>query len=280
MTYLVTGSKGQLGSIFVDILPDDLVIGIDLPEYDITDVESVRKVFDCNSIDYVIHCAAYTDVDGCARNPEQAMLVNAIGTETVANLCAEYDATMILLSTNEVFNGNKLYSYVEWDEPSPINSYGQSKLAAEKITEEVLDNYFIVRTSWMYAIGGVNFLHSILKLARFGKEISVVTDELGAPTYANDLAIAILELIKRAPYGVYHLVNSGNVSRYGLARRLLDLTSYNSVDIQPILLGDYKRDSRPPRKGILANWEAYKYGVVLRPWQTALEEFLTNLRYL
>jgi dTDP-4-dehydrorhamnose reductase len=130
----------------------------------------------------------------------------------------------------------------------------------------------------MYAIGGDNFVHSILKLARLSQDISVVTDELGAPTYANDLVDAILKLVDKAPYGVYHLVNSGHVSRYGFARRLLDLKGYNSVEIEPILLNEYQRDSRPPRKGILSNWSAYRYGIMLRPWQTALEEFLINVR--
>jgi len=142
----------------------------------------------------------------------------------------------------------------------------------------MVERYYIVRTSWMYAAGGENFVHAILNLASQGQDISVVTDELGAPTYANDLASAIIELVDKAPYGVYHLVNTGNVSRYGFARQVLNLTGYSSLPIKPILLEEYQRDSCPPRNGILSNWAASSYGITLRPWQSALGEFLTNVR--
>ena len=278
MRYFITGARGQLGATLVDMLPENSVSAVDLQEYDVTDIESVRHVFDGQSIDVVIHCAAYTDVDGCARNPEMANLVNAIGTRNLAHICAGYGAAMVLLSTNEVFDGSKPYSYTEQDIPDPINPYGESKLAAERYTVDILERYYIVRTSWMYAAGGENFVHAILNLASQGQDISVVTDELGAPTYANDLASAIIELVDKAPYGVYHLVNTGNVSRYGFARQVLNLTGYSSLPIKPILLEEYQRDSCPPRNGILSNWAASSYGITLRPWQSALGEFLTNVR--
>ena len=278
MHYFITGARGQLGATLVDMLPEDSVSAIDLPEYDVTDIEAVRHAFDGQTVDVVIHCAAYTDVDGCARNPEMANLVNAIGTRNIARICAEYGATMVLLSTNEVFDGRKPYSYTEQDIPGPINPYGESKLAAERHTLDILERYYIVRTSWMYAAGGANFVHTILSLASQGQDISVVTDELGAPTCAQDLASAIIELVDRAPYGVYHLVNSGHVSRYGFARHVLNLTGYSSLPIKPILLEEYQRESCPPRNGILSNWAASGYGITLRPWQAALGDFLTHVR--
>jgi len=278
MRYFITGARGQLGSILMDMLPDNSVFAIDRPEYDVTDIESVRSAFDGQTVDIVIHCAAYTNVDGCARNPEMANLVNAIGTRNLAHVCAEYGAAMVLLSTNEVFDGKKFYSYTEKDMPSPINSYGESKLAAEKYTLDILKRCYIVRTSWMYAARGRNFVHAILDLASKGQNIAVVTDELGAPTYANDLASAIIELVEKAPYGVYHLVNSGNISRYGFARQVLNLAGYGSLQIKPILLKEYQRDSCPPRNGILSNWDATRYGITLRPWQAALGYFLTHVR--
>ncbi|MEE3255083.1 MAG: dTDP-4-dehydrorhamnose reductase [Chloroflexota bacterium] len=277
MRYFVTGARGQLGVTLVDMLPENSVFATNLPEYDVTDIEAMRNVFDSWSVDVVIHCAAYTNVDGCALNPEIANLVNAIGTRNIAYLCAEYGATMVLLSTNEVFDGRKPYSYTERDIPGAINPYGESKLAAERYILDILERYYIVRTSWMYAAGGANFVHTILDLASQGQDIAVVTDELGAPTYAQDLASAIIELVDRAPYGIYHLVNSGNVSRYGFARQVLNLTGYSSLAIKPILLEEYERESCPPRNGILSNWAASSYGITLRPWQTALGEFLTNV---
>ena len=278
MRYFITGARGQLGATLVDMLPEDSVFAIDLPEYDVTDMEAVKQAFDGQTVDVVIHCAAYTDVDGCARNPEMANLVNAIGTRNIAHICAEYGAAMVLLSTNEVFDGRKPYSYTEQDIPGPINPYGESKLAAERYTLDILERYYIVRTSWMYAAGGANFVHTILDLASQGEDISVVTDELGAPTCAQDLASAIIELVDRAPYGVYHLVNSGHVSRYGFARHVLNLSGYSSLPMKPILLEEYQRESCPPRNGILSNWSASGYGITLRPWQAALGDFLTHVR--
>ncbi|MBS59879.1 MAG: dTDP-4-dehydrorhamnose reductase [Anaerolineaceae bacterium] len=277
MRYFVTGARGQLGATLVDMLPSKSVFPINLPEYDVTDIDTMRNAFDRWSVDVVIHCAAYTNVDGCALNPELANLVNAIGTRNIAHLCAEYGAVMVLLSTNEVFDGRKPYSYTERDIPGAINPYGESKLAAERYILDILERYYIVRTSWMYAAGGANFVHTILNLASQGEDIAVVTDELGVPTYAKDLASAIIEVVDRAPYGIYHLVNSGHVSRYGFARQVLNLTGYSSLAIKPILLEEYERESCPPRNGILSNWAASSYGIALRPWQTALAEFLTDV---
>ncbi|HCU79576.1 MAG TPA: dTDP-4-dehydrorhamnose reductase, partial [Chloroflexi bacterium] len=188
MRYFVTGARGQLGATLVDMLPSKSVFPINLPEYDVTDIDTMRNAFDRWSVDVVIHCAAYTNVDGCALNPELANLVNAIGTRNIAHLCAEYGAVMVLLSTNEVFDGRKPYSYTERDIPGAINPYGESKLAAERYILDILERYYIVRTSWMYAAGGANFVHTILNLASQGQDIAVVTDELGVPTYAKDLA--------------------------------------------------------------------------------------------
>ena len=256
------------------MLPANAASGSDLPEFDITRVEQVRSTIGAAVPDVVIHCAAFTDVDGCARDPEKAQLVNAIGTRNVAAACAEYGVAMVLLSSNEVFDGRSPVPYIETDEPAPINPYGQSKLAAEQLTRELLERHFIVRTSWMYAAGGVNFVHIIRQLAESGEPLAIVTDELGVPTYAPDLARAILELVEIAPHGTYHLVSAGQTSRYGLARKVLDLSGYRSVPIRPILLEDYERASLPPRNGVLQNRAAATLCISLRPWEAALQQFL------
>jgi dTDP-4-dehydrorhamnose reductase len=237
-------------------------------------IDQVQSAISMADPDLVIHCAAFTDVDGCVIDPDKAELVNAIGTRNVAMVCADNGAAMVLLSTNEVFDGYSNAPYLETDEPAPINPYGQSKLSAEQYTRELLEQYYIVRTSWIYAASGANFVHIIRRLADNGEPISVVTDELGVPTYAPDLASAILELVEIAPYGTYHLVNGGQTSRYGLARQVLDLTGYSSVPIQPILLEDYERASLPPRNGVLQNRAAAAHGISLRPWDLALKHFL------
>ena len=275
MRFFITGILGQLGSTISSMLPDGSATGKDLPDFDIIRLEQVSSAIKQAEPEVVIHCAAFTNVDGCARDPDKARLVNEIGTRNIAEVCAEHGVTMVLLSTNEVFDGRSPAPYVETDEPAPINAYGCSKLAAERHTRELLDRYYIVRTSWMYAAGGSNFVHIVRKLAESGDSLSVVTDELGVPTYAADLARAIVELVEIAPYGIYHLVNHGHTSRYGLARKVLDFTGHSSVPISPILLEDYERASIPPRNGVLQNQAALALGISLRPWEEALEEFLS-----
>ena len=276
MRFFVTGILGQLGATIMSMLPEGTSFGNDLPEFDITRVEQVRSAICAAEPDVVIHCAAFTDVDGCARNPEKAHAVNAAGTHNVAVVCAEHGAALVLLSTNEVFDGRSTLPYVETDDPAPTNPYGQSKHDAESYTRALLERYYIVRTSWMYAAGGANFVHIIRQLAEGGEPIAVVTDEFGAPTYAPDLARAILKLVAIAPYGIYHLVNAGWTSRYGLARKVLDLTGYRSVPIRSILLQDYERASLPPRNGVLRNRAAAALGISLPSWESALKQFLSD----
>ena len=274
MRFFITGIRGQLGATIMGMLPANAASGSDMPELDITRVEQVRSAIGVAGPDVVIHCAAFTDVDGCARDPEKAQLVNAIGTRNVAAACAEYGVAMVLLSSNEVFDGRSPVPYIETDEPAPINPYGQSKLDAEQLTRELLERHFIVRTSWMYAAGGANFVHVIRRLAESHDPLAIVTDELGVPTYAPDLARAILALVEIAPHGTYHLVSAGQTSRYGLARKVLDLSGYRSVPIRPIFLDDFERASLPPRNGVLQNQAAAALGISLRPWEAALQQFL------
>ena len=274
MRFFITGIRGQLGATIMGMLPANAASGSDMPELDITRVEQVRSAIGVAGPDVVIHCAAFTDVDGCARDPEKAQLVNVTGTRNVAVACAEHGVAMVLLSSNEVFDGRSAVPYIETDEPAPINPYGQSKLDAEQLTRELLERHFIVRTSWMYAAGGANFVHVIRRLAESHDPLAIVTDELGVPTYAPDLARAILALVEIAPHGTYHLVSAGQTSRYGLARKVLDLSGYRSVPIRPIFLDDFERASLPPRNGVLQNQAAAALGISLRPWEAALQQFL------
>jgi dTDP-4-dehydrorhamnose reductase len=181
---------------------------------------------------------------------------------------------MVLISSNEVFDGTKTKPYEEADHPNPTNTYGISKFAAERHTQQLLNHFYIVRTSWMYSARGSNFIHRIQKIAGEKEPLSVVTDELGAPTWSEDLAPAILALTKSEQYGLYHLVNSGHTSRYNLARMVLDLTGRQGITIDPIRIEDYDRPSTPPKNGVLANVRGASIGIKLRPWDKALREFL------
>lgn len=272
--FLITGSRGQLGSAFAQLIPEQHRLPYDLPELDVTDLAATRQIVQDAKVQVVIHCAAFTDVDGCTLDPDKAQFVNACGSRNVAYACAESDTAMVLISTNEVFDGTKPGAYCEVDKPNPINSYGISKLAAELSAQRILERLYIVRTSWMYSKHGSNFIHKIQKLADERESLSVVSDELGAPTWSRDLALAIIDLIKTEKYGVYHLVNSGHTSRFDLARMVLDLTSRNDIAIDPIGIADYKRVSKPPRNGVLENVNGALIGIRLRPWDEALREFL------
>lgn len=276
MRIVITGGKGQLGQALTKTLGTHQLIINDLPEFDITSRLAIQQAIIDAKPDLVIHCAAYTDVDGCARQPELAYQVNASGTQNVALACQEAGAEMVHLSTNEVFAGDQPAGYEEWMPLNPQNSYGRSKAAAEHMVQAILRRFYIVRTAWLYAPGGKNFIHAILQHARQTGEIRVVTDEISNPTYVKDLAQAISELINTHQYGIYHLVNSGSCSRWAFANEILSLADLNQVRNTPILLRDYKRPSTPPRFGALLNRAGSALGISLRPWQDALADYMAE----
>lgn len=276
MRILVTGANGQLGRALQRTLDSHSLTLIDLPEVDVTDGPSFSSVFSEAQPDLVIHCAAYTDVDGCARDPELAYRVNALGTWNVALLCQAADLPMVHISTNEVFSGDSLGGYQEWMPLSPRNPYGQSKAAAEFHVRSLLSRYYIVRTAWLYAAGGRNFVHAILRRARENGSVRVVTDEIGNPTYVVDLAVAISRLITTGQYGVYHFVNSGACSRWAFANEILRLSGLSHVPNTPILSRTFSRPSSPPPFGELHNIAGASIGITLRPWAEALSDFLQN----
>ncbi|MGD2104490.1 MAG: dTDP-4-dehydrorhamnose reductase [Anaerolineae bacterium] len=276
MRIYITGCNGQLGRALGRELTGHTVTGCDLPKTDITDREQIEDAIADFAPDVVIHTAAWTDVDGCARDPEKAYRVNALGTQNVALACASLGAALVTISTNEVFDGSADRPYREWDPPYPVNPYGRSKAAAEWYARHLLERFYIVRTAWLYAPGGSNFPHTIIRLADDLGKLQVVVDEVGNPTYAPDLAAALAQLIQTKAYGVYHLTNSGHASRYDFARTILRLSGRENVPVEPISLDEFERDSTPPRFAPLANTAAAALGIQPRPWQEALKAFLSS----
>lgn len=235
----------------------------------------------------VIHAAAWTDVDGCARDPELAHRRNAEATAELANACAEAGTPLVLVSTNEVFDGSRSdgRGYVEDDQVAPMNAYGRSKLAGEHAATRVFagatraDLLWIVRTAWLFGPPGSDFPTKILAAAgRLGPEtaLQVVSDEIGSPTYASDLAPALLDLIAAAPAGTYHLAGAGRASRYEVAQAVLERCR-PTVPLQPITRGEYSRASQPPAWSVLNCSKAAAYGVTIRPWQDGLGDYLSGL---
>ncbi|MGC9395861.1 MAG: dTDP-4-dehydrorhamnose reductase [Anaerolineae bacterium] len=279
MRILLTGHKGQLGRTLLPLLAAHDVFGLDLPEHDITDRGALLALTRDFHPDLILHPAALTNVDGCARDPALAYRVNGMGTQNVATAAAEVGAEMLYVSTNEVFDGRATEPYHEWAATNPINAYGRSKLAGEWYTQHLLTRFYIVRTVWLYAAGGRNFPHRIIELADERGSLKVVTDEVGSPTYVVDMARALVALIETHAYGIYHLVNEGLASRYEFAQEILRLSGREHVPVEPITSADYSRASTPPLYAPLANNAAAAQGIRLRPWQEALAEFLQETGY-
>ncbi len=274
MRVFITGIKGQLGRALQVRLPQ--ATGADLPEVDICDAASIAAAILAARPQVVIHCAAYTDVDGCARDPALAYRVNGLGSQNVALAAQQAGAALMQISTNEVFDGVAGEPYFEFAATHPINPYGRSKQAGEWFATHLCARFYVVRTSWLFAPGGRNFVHAIQRNAREHGRLRVVADEVANPTHVEDLAAAILQLIQTGQYGIYHLTNAGYCSRFEFAREVLRLTGRHDVPLEPITLAEYPRPSTPPPFAPLANNAAATLGITLRPWQQALADYLTH----
>jgi dTDP-4-dehydrorhamnose reductase len=249
-------------------------MAVDMEELELTDFAATRAMITDFKPDIVLHPAAWTDVDGCARDPERAILVNGYGTQNVAVAAAEVNAPILYISSNEVFDGRGSRPYYEYDPTNPINPYGYSKWVGEQAVMRLNPRHYIVRTSWLFAHGGKNFIHSILNAAKAGKSLRVVTDEVAHPTYNDDLAQAIITLIQSRRFGVYHFVNEGACSRYEFARYVLDCAGFADTPIERITRHEWQRASVPPMYTALANLAGRQIGITLRPWQEAVDAFL------
>jgi dTDP-4-dehydrorhamnose reductase len=274
---LITGSEGQLGKLLQSKFKGAELALADLPDVDVTNREQFFAIANSFLPDVVFHCAAYTDVDGCVDNPELAYRVNSTGTQNVALACLEIGATMVHISSNEVFAGDNFDGYEEWMPLNPINIYGRTKAASEHHVRSILNRYFIVRTAWLYASGGRNFIHAIMRQARGSSELKVVTDEVGNPTNASDLAKGLVKLIESGQYGTYHLVNQGACSRYEFAREILNLAGLSDVELVPILHSEFDRASSPPPYGALKNINGSAIGLTMRSWKAALADFMATV---
>jgi len=276
MRIVITGHKGQLGRALCRVFQHEELLGLDLPEHDITDAGAISQAICDFGPQVVIHPAALTNVDQCAQDPELALKVNGLGTHNVALACLRCDAALLTVSSNEVFDGKKGAPYYEYEPCNPINPYGRSKLAAEVYTQLHLTKFYIVRTAWMYAPDGKNFLHAILRGAdKYGK-LRVVCDEISSPTYAPDLAEAIAQLIRTEQYGIYHFTNEGVCSRYEFARHILDLAGRGDVPIEPIMSDQWPRASVPPLHCVIHNFAGAQLGIRLRHWHEALRAYFAN----
>jgi dTDP-4-dehydrorhamnose reductase len=270
---LITGATGQVGGALCAALRSEDVVAPTSATLDIADPRATEQIIAAQP-EVVIHPAAWTDVDGCARDPERAYLVNSLGTRHVALACRKLDIPLVYISTNEVFDGASDTPYREWDQTRPINAYARSKLAGEFFVRELVPHYMIVRIVWVFG-GARNFVRTILRLAAERPSLRVVADEIGNPTFADDVADGVRRLIDQGAHGTFHLVNEGYCSRFEFAREILRQAG-SPTPVEPITLAEYSRASTPPPFGALHNTVARDQGVVLPPWQDALARFLAR----
>ncbi len=256
MNILVTGASGQLGKCIQDLAQQhsDLKFSFtDIPELDITDENFVKRYFEDNSFDYCINCAAFTAVDLAESQVDKAYLINAEAVRILAEACSVNNCVLIHISTDFVFDGEKKEPYTEKDIPNPINLYGKSKLRGELYVQELLKDYFIIRTSWVYSEHGKNFLKTMLRLGNEMEELNVIDDQIGSPTYASDLATYILSLItdKRVEYGLYHYSNEGAISWYDFAIKIFEVADLH-LKVNPVYTSAYPTPARRPKNSNLS----------------------------
>ena len=273
-----TGSNGMLGHDLIDVLDGKHeLIKTTSKSLDITDEDKVKDYIVNENPDIVINSAAYTDVDGCETNEEIAYKVNGEGVKNLALACKVVDCPLLHISTDYVFNGENNKPWMEDDEVGPISIYGKSKLQGEEAIESILDNFFIIRTSWLYGINGGNFPKTMLELAKTHDTLTVVTDEIGTPTYTLDLAQAIAELIETEYYGIYHITNSDYCSWFDFAKYIFEVKNID-VNVVPVTAEEFARPASRPHYSVLNNSNWVNNGFKpLRSYKEAIKDYLKHL---
>jgi dTDP-4-dehydrorhamnose reductase len=282
MKILITGSSGMLGTDLVNLLKrreaslehNPEVIEAPHEVLDITLEDRVSDFISTHTPDIVVNCAAFTNVDKCETEREDAFSVNALGPKYLAAAANKCGARVIQISTDFVFDGNGNRPYTEEDQTNPLSEYGRTKLEGERNIQSYCDSYLIVRTSWLFGHNGINFAAKMLELAEQHKELSIVTDETGSPTYTPDLAEALWILIKQKCEGIINVSNDGSCSRYEWAEYIFETMGFK-IKMNPIKSSEYKRPANVPLNSTL-NCQKFTTitGMQMRPWEETVESYL------
>ncbi|MBQ7117895.1 MAG: dTDP-4-dehydrorhamnose reductase [Clostridia bacterium] len=273
---IVTGAAGQLGGDVCRILKEKNIHhrGIDKKDVDITSASAVDDFFADTDFDVLIHCAAYTAVDKAEEEKELCFAINAKGTENLAKVCRDKNAAIIYISTDYVFSGEGEKPFETDDEKCPLSVYGKSKTEGEKAVTELCEKYFIVRTSWVFGEQNRNFIATMLRLSQTRNEVSVVCDQVGSPTYSNDLALLLTEMAQTEKYGIYHATNEGFCSWYELAVKVFGYKNIK-MKVTPVTSEEYITSARRPKNSRLSKKSLTENGFsLLPPWEDAVERYL------
>lgn len=258
---------------------DHEVFETDIEELDITKIDQLYKMSKELRPDTIINCAAYTQVDKAEEEPEKALLINGFGVQNLALVCKEFDIDLCHISTDYVFNGKKEGPYTPFDNTDPLNVYGHSKLAGEKYIQWIWSKFFIIRTSWLYGRRGNDFVYTIMKLAGHNREIKVVEDQVGSPTWTVTLSEVISRLVKTKRYGIYHATDEveEGISWYEFALEIIKLAGLKTMVI-PIKTEDFPRPAKRPKNSVLdITMLKLTLNERLSFWQKSLQRYLSKL---
>jgi dTDP-4-dehydrorhamnose reductase len=282
MVVLVTGANGQLGQAIQFVAgnyPNIHFVFCSSSDLDITNKENCGSVFNKEKPDFCINAAAYTAVDKAESETDQAHLINCIGAKNLAEACKNFNAKLIHISTDFVFDGSKNSPYNETDLPNPQGVYGQTKLDGEIAIQEVFDAYFIIRTSWVYSQFGNNFMKTMLRLASERTSLSIVNDQIGTPTNAVDLANTILkiatschtELVSASSYGIYNFSNEGQCSWFDFAKKIFEINQVK-IDVIPISTTQFPTPAERPKYSVLDKTKIKStFRIEIKPWEQSIE---------
>lgn len=277
----ITGAKGMLGNALVPIFKKRYeVFPTDLEECDVRDAKLVMDEICGSNPRFVIHLAAMTDVDECERDPDEAYRTNTLGTRNVALACQRCDAAMVYINTGSVYNGLKPTPYIEFDTPDPRSVYAKTKYQGEVIVRDMLSNFFVFYAGWMFGGGSEDkkFVAKIIDLARDNKELKVVDDKFGSPTYTVDLAGAIYNFIESELYGKYHSVDVGCASRLEVAEEILRIADINDCRLIPVSSAEFPLPAPRPRMEAMRNYNFELLGLnLMRDWREALEDYIKTI---
>jgi len=273
MRVTVFGASGLLGKVLIRDWSQDEVAGLSSGDVDIRDADKVSQIVGRTRPDWIVVTAAYTDVDGCETNKDMAFSVNRDAVVNVAEAAKQVGARLLFLSSDYVFDGKKASPYETGDARNPQSIYGCSKAEAEVRLLNVLPEVCIVRTSWLFGVGGKCFPDTILKLAASRPALDVVEDQRGSPTYTVDLATAIIQLCRKGAQGILHVTNSGDCTWFEFARAIIKGAGLDT-EVRPVSTQQMSRPAQRPAYSVLSGRSLLPYGIAMPSWQDALQRYL------